>query len=1091
MSNFGEVRLRTKDIEVNPSLEGCKKVILSIINLLDSKIDSQDLNLFELFTDDARKLAANASWFLSDSRVKDHKATYQVHEKNDLNLDFKMFGVQNASKRIISWSQALTPNFEDEPFYDDLRVGIDFIVPKTFDRVLVALSNNYVVRILELHGDLTATYEEIFSKWESIEDFSNKRYLHTILWESFDLQPINRKFYEGISERFICLRQHLIEHGILDETHASQFANRLIGRLVFCWFIRKKNYINENLAYFDSTRYADDTIYYREKLEVLFFDVLNKPILERDHLDVITPYLNGGLFEEKPDDLVKELSLSFPKNFFDVFYNFLSSYNFTTDESTSQFQQVAIDPEMLGRIFENLLAEIIEESGAQARKAKGAFYTPREIVDYMCRETLRAHLKSVIGVDSNIEQRLAQLIDGTDREFQDQDHNWRRDWKPYREKLLKALDNLKVLDPACGSGAFPMGMLQLLLKIYERLDPKLNTSEAKLKIIGNNLYGSDIEPMAVEISRLRAWLSLVVDLPAEVSFIEPLPNLDFKFVCANSLLSLESEHDGINFGVDPDLDHKLASIRNKYFSSSSRRDKIIMESSYFELVKASYHSDIDKRTKQLQSFNPFQFSTPADFFDPKEMFGVECFDIVIGNPPYLGEKGNKQIFEGLKGSTIYQRFFQGRADLLHYFFHLGIDLLRQDGVLSFITTNYYPTATFGSNLRQDFKARTKILTLINFQEIKIFESALGQHNMITTLQKTPRNDDYLCDQVIATGKGSITQQQLIQIVSGKSDLALSGKIHSSEIFDGPENYIRFIAGQGISAILAKVASNRETLGALVHVNQGIISGIDKFTNGWKSKFPDVKEEIGSPVFVFPAGAKKFPHLKPWYKNSDVFKFVTATDARMEILWLGRGYPKPSKIEMEYLRRFFSILNSRSEFLLEKRPWYELHRSREENLFTGPKLVNSYRTYDNAFAFNDRAFFGGADLTFITNHVEEKLDLFFLLGLLNSDLIYTWFYFRGKRKGEMLELKQVPVSEVPIARDVVLEGLIAQEAEVIYRALTLDRNFVFEDAMESINKLVYNLYNLSVAEIGIIEAFVTSKAEIRKSRNLDDLSDLEI
>ena len=129
MSIFNEVRLRTKEIEITPSLEGCKKLILSVVKLLDASVDTDDLNLFELFTDDGRKLAANASWFLSDTKVKDHKATYQVHEKNNLNIDFKLFGVQNTNKRIISWSQALTPNFEDEPFYPDLRIGIDFIVP--------------------------------------------------------------------------------------------------------------------------------------------------------------------------------------------------------------------------------------------------------------------------------------------------------------------------------------------------------------------------------------------------------------------------------------------------------------------------------------------------------------------------------------------------------------------------------------------------------------------------------------------------------------------------------------------------------------------------------------------------------------------------------------------------------------------------------------------------------------------------------------------------------------------------------------------------------------------------------------------------
>jgi type I restriction-modification system DNA methylase subunit len=1085
VSNFNEVRARTKEIELNPSFDGCKRLILSVIKLLDSSIDTDDLGQFELFTDDGRKLAANASWFISDTKVRDHKATYQIYQENELNIDFKMFGVQNSSKRVIAWSQALTPNFEDEPFYLDLRIGIDFIVPNSFDRVLVALSNNYVVRILELHGELTATFEEIFSKWNSIGDFSNKRLVHTILWESFDLQPINRKFYEGISERFISLRQHLLGNKILDETHSSQFANRLIGRLVFCWFIRKKQYISDEFEYFNSTKYADDTLYYREKLEVLFFDVLNKPFLERNNLDLSTPYLNGGLFEEKSDDLVNDPSLTFPTNFFDTFYQFLNSYNFTTDESTSQFQQVAIDPEMLGRIFENLLAEIIEDSGAQARKAKGAFYTPREIVDYMCRESLRTYLLTTIGVGTNLDQRLVQLIDSTDKEFQDQDHNWRRDWKPYKERILKALENLRILDPACGSGAFPMGMLQLLLKVQERLEPKSSISDLKLKIIGNNLYGADIEPMAVEISRLRAWLSLVVDLPIETKSINPLPNLDFKFVCANSLISLEEEHEGINFGVDPELDQKLSKIRSEYFSTSSIVEKAKLVSDYFELTKNSYHSEIDKRTKQLRSFDPFQFATPATFFDPHEMFGVNSFDIVIGNPPYLGEKGNKKTFDALKGSSLHQRFFQGRADLLHYFFHLGIDLLREGGVLSYITTNYYPTATFGSNLRNDLKSRTKLLAIVNFQEVKIFESALGQHNMITTLQKTLDNKDYFCDQIVSSAQGSITQQQLIQLVNGDSELAQKGKMHSSEIFDGTESYIRFIASDGLQAVLAEMASGRQTLSSFVHVNQGIISGIDRFTTGWKSKFPDIQAEIGAPVFVFPAGTKKFPHLRPWFKNSDVSKFVTSTEPPMEVLWLGRGHPKPTKAEIDYLSQFRPLLSSRQEFLLDKRPWYELHRAREEALFSSPKLVNSYRTYDNAFAYSDAPFFGGADLTFITNLEEVKIDLFFLLGLLNSDLAYAWLYHRGKRKGEMLELKQVPVSEIPIAREISLEKIIAKNSKEVYNLLKQDPNSAVDSQMDLINETVYQLFNLSPDQIEVVKDFVSRKLEIRGSRIVDD------
>ena len=710
MSNFAEVRRRTKEIETAPSLDGCKKLILSIIGLLDSKINTEDLNLFELFTDDGRKLAANASWFISDSKVKDHKATYQVHERNELNIDFKLFGVQNTSKRVISWSQALTPNFEDEPFYPDLRIGVDFIVPKTFDRVLVALSSNYVVRILELRGDLTATYEEIFAKWDSIEDFSNKKYVHSLLWESFDLHPINKKFYEGIAERFVSLRQFLTQEKILDEQHASQFANRLIGRLVFCWFLRKKDFIDKKLAYFSSTSYSDDTNYYRDKLEVLFFDVLNKPVSERTSTDTSTPYLNGGLFEEKIDDLVQNQKLKFPKNYFDDFFAFLDSYNFTTDESTSQFQQVAIDPEMLGRIFENLLAEITDESGEQARKAKGAFYTPREIVDYMCRETLKKYLESTVGPDAHIEQRLAQLIDGSDREFQDQDHNWRRDWKPYKDKLLAALDDLRILDPACGSGAYPMGMLHLLLKVYDRLNPALGKDSyaMKLQIISNNLFGVDIEPMAVEISRLRAWLSLVVDLEVETKRIKPLPNLDFRFVCANSLIPLD-HNDAMMFGEDPELGLKLEEIRKQYFSTENLTKKKKYRIAYEKLIfsDASLFGE-SRRTAQLKSYHPFDTSTSASFFDPKQMFGCTDFQIVIGNPPYVKKEHLDEAV--IKELELYyhegplNRKKSWSDDLYVHFIFRAFDLVSPNGVVSYITNDSF------LGLRSKERARRKLMS---------------------------------------------------------------------------------------------------------------------------------------------------------------------------------------------------------------------------------------------------------------------------------------------------------------------------------------------------------------------------------------------
>jgi hypothetical protein len=427
----------------------------------------------------------------------------------------------------------------------------------------------------------------------------------------------------------------------------------------------------------------------------LFFRVLNVPISERDYPDLITPYLNGGLFEEKPLDSVSTSSNVFPRNFFDDFYGFLKGYNFTTDESTSEFQQVAIDPEMLGRIFENLLAEISDDTGEQARKAKGAFYTPRHVVDFMCRESLKAYLKSRIPPTRDFERRLSQLIDATEREFQDQDHNWRRDLKPYKDDILVALDELRVLDPACGSGAFPMGMLQLLVKVFSRLEPRFDPYRTKLEVLKNTIFGVDIEPMAIEISRLRAWLALVVDEDLDASRVKPLPNLDFKFVCADSLISLDSSSQVPLFD-DSELDTKLQKIRLEYFATESSSVKTKLKQKYAQIVgQEQTLFGESRRTSQLKSFRPFDSEAVAQFFDSEQMFGVPEFDIVISNPPYVSNKGRSA-----DAKQALTREFGFADDLYSHFYFRAFGLLANRGVLSFITSKTFWTIQSKLNLRE-------------------------------------------------------------------------------------------------------------------------------------------------------------------------------------------------------------------------------------------------------------------------------------------------------------------------------------------------------------------------------------------------------
>jgi hypothetical protein len=414
---------------------------------------------------------------MSAQGFRNQAAAYTIPHQSGIPLDIKLFWMKKTTKANLSWVMALTPNYEDNPETNaNLNIGIDIVVSENCDSVFIVLSNNLKARVLELNGSLSLTQREIFDNWVKIGKTINreseyfKKEFHTLLWKSFDFEPINRKFYLQLVEQFDHLVGHLKKN--IDEEPAKMFAVRLIGRTLFLWFLRKKEFVNPEFDYFTVSGDVDQTQYYRDKLEPLFFEVLNTEIKERSFTDKITPFLNGGLFEPIDTDFYKDSKLTFPIGFFTQFFNVLNHYNFTVDEGTSEYEQVAVDPEMLGRVFENLLASLNDETGNQARKSKGAFYTPREIVDYMCEQSLVEYLKTKLPDTANRDRRIEELVTMDEASFREQDHNKRRDWKKDlgQEQVVQALDVLKILDPAVGSGAFPMGMLNLLVKVYTRID---------------------------------------------------------------------------------------------------------------------------------------------------------------------------------------------------------------------------------------------------------------------------------------------------------------------------------------------------------------------------------------------------------------------------------------------------------------------------------------------------------------------------------------------------------------------------------------------------------------------------------------------
>ncbi|MEI6850287.1 MAG: Eco57I restriction-modification methylase domain-containing protein, partial [archaeon] len=546
-------------------------------------------------------------------------------------------------------------------------------------------------------------------KSNNVLSLSEKTSYHSAIWDAFNFEPINKRFYRELVDRFIVLRDHLTLQNNISLPESVSFATRLIGRLLFVKFLDKKGLINSKIEYFSapSGDTKIQTTYYKEKLEALFYKTLNTEIPDRGFSDIITPYLNGGLFDASDSDFYDKNIVTFPDNYFNVFQSVLAKYNFTVDESSPEFQQVAVDPEMLGRIFESLLGEMETKEGDSLRSATGAFYTSREIVSYMCEQSVLEYLKSKITDSPERDRRLIEIITMSESLFRDQDQNKRRDWKPYAQPILDALETLTVLDPAVGSGAYPMGMLHLLIKIYTRLDSKYEKNLSKLKrdILSRSLYGSDISTTAIEICRLRAWLSLIVDI-SQGEQVVPLPNLEFHFVCANSLISLSKD---VGFFDIPDLKDKMSEIRRDYYSTNSKAKKQILINKYQKLLNPEKLSIFGGIDNELRTYTPFIHESIAGFFDPELMLGQEKFNIVIGNPPYVSTKGVDP-----KDKKKLEENFGFSDDLYSHFYFKGLELCKDQGVLSYITSKTFWTIQTKKNVRE---------LLLNNNFIDIYDTA--------------------------------------------------------------------------------------------------------------------------------------------------------------------------------------------------------------------------------------------------------------------------------------------------------------------------------------------------------------------------------
>jgi hypothetical protein len=691
--------------------------------------------------------------------------------------------------------------------------------------------------------------------------------------DAFSVEKLNKEFYRHIQKYF-----YELIGGKVDDRHDftgcmtlpstpieqqenhkaySEFAVRLLGRVVFCWFLKHKRcdqnrpLIPEELL--SSKAVEEHAGYYHGILEKLFFQTLNKPMNERSkyapEFAHLIPYLNGGLFDPHKDDFYEEGALGeskyvgtlhVPDDWFLQLFQTLEMYNFTIDENTALDAEVSIDPEILGRIFENLLAEINPETGDSARKATGSFYTPREIVDYMVEESLLQHLKTSLATTntkthekekggagspstpsesapSPIREDSCKFVGNNDLEqhlralFVDDDKPHNLDDK-IRRAVVDAFRTIKVLDPACGSGAFPVGILQKMLCALRKVDPEndlwldaqiaqiqsmklskpeenrrldeidhaFKTNEAdygrKLGIIQNSVYGVDIQPLAIEISKLRFFLTLVVDEKINEKEdnrgILPLPNLDFKFVCANTLIpapEIENNSGELDLEYYPDFFDDFTALSEQYFYAGTPAEKRSIRTQLSDCVGKKIHGELDKvhalqgedlfelhglskakqnkikdrRAKLVRNINLWQsykniFSgETVGFFDPKYMFpdAAGGFDIVIANPPYVRADSNAAMMrlrEDILESGVYETLWE-KWDLFVPFIERGYKLLKHKGTVSFIIPDAFCHAKYALKPQQWYLENAKIYRVDFLSQIKVFDA--GVHNIILLLGK--------------------------------------------------------------------------------------------------------------------------------------------------------------------------------------------------------------------------------------------------------------------------------------------------------------------------------------------------------------------
>ena len=851
-----------------------------------------------------------------------------------------------------------------------------------------------------------------------------------------------------------------------EEKPIRDYVKKLLGRIVFLHFLQKKGWLGVPagkewgegdrdfmLKLFQNATERQKENFLDDILEDLFAEGLDRNRSDKDDLydtevngigKCRIPYLNGGLFER--DDLDKKSS-HFPAEYFDSLLTMLSQYNFTIDENDPNDAEVGVDPEMLGRIFENLLED---------NKDKGAFYTPKEIVQYMCRESLIAYLQT----DQNEEdkERIRQFVTTHDAAL----------LGDRKEDIDQKLIDVKICDPAIGSGAFPMGLLRELFFCRSAIEPNIveNAANIKRHIIQNNIYGVDIERGAVDIARLRFWLSLIVDEKSP----EALPNLDFKIMQGNSLLEQykgadlstmtennpESGH-GITL-FDSMLDVYRKNLRDKlseYYACPEHDKKVQLRKDIAEIVKQELSEQgirIDFEDLDLSANSQF-FLWHTWFYDVFSRPSKEGFDIVIGNPPYVEAKKLKYIASTLKG--LYD-VYSGTADLSIYFNELGLNLLAEDGVISFITTNKFFNTGYGQKVREQLSSQY-INIILNFEQVEVFEDILVS-SVIFNIKKAAKEHGH-----------QFTYEKFYKLDC--TEFKREFVQRQSDFGHYPQDYL----GEGEWSfadlfqllLKEKIEKGKTVLKELdgVKVYRGV-------TTGYNPAFIITDEQRDNLIKEDPKSSEVIKNMlqgrniRKWYYNeSDENLIFTRKGTDIEL------YPAVKA----HLFNFFNKLKPKTETDSSegRKPgnykWFEIldNTAYYREFEKSEKIIWGLTADKWAYTLDTEQHYLPSNAYILTS---DTIPIRFILGLLNSKLLHYYFGFIGvMTAGGAYTLKAATIEAFPIAigtREQQKE--IAAKVESILNAKAKDKQADVSSIESEIDHLVYNLYGLSDNEIKIVE-----------------------